>query len=212
MKGTSIYPTMAASSEARWWLKSGRFRWSADDVQLVLAQLRQQVLGQEEGIQKGGSKGNAVPLGTRPGQSRCQTPRCGRPAGGSSTKARKARRASSWLGAPTSMSSVMPVSWTMFGGQLPLGVHKGLEPLLHLPLLQDHRADLGDHILGPAQARGLQVKADDGPVQVLVLGAPDGEAVVHVVDIVSLGAAAGPSACPCRRSRHRGRTGPHHGR
>ena len=144
---------------------------AADDVQLVLAQLRQQVLGQGEGIQKGGSKGNAVPLAPGPDKAVSNSAlwaASGRP----STKARKARRASSWLGAPPRMSSVMPVSWTTVGAQLPLGVHKGLEPLLHLPLLQDHRADLGDHILGPAQARGLQVKADDGPVQVLVLGGP----------------------------------------
>ena len=89
-----------------------------------------------------------------------------------STKSRKARMASSWLGAPTSISSVMPVSWMMFGGQGALGIDKGLEALLHFPVFQDDRADLGDDLRLLVQACRLQVKADDGFVQVLVQAAP----------------------------------------
>ena len=160
---------------------------AADDVQLVLAQLRQQVLGQGEGIQKGGGKGNAVPLTPGPDKADVKL----RVVGGQRAAVHKGQKGPQGLllaGGPHQHVVGDAGELDDVGGQLPLGVHKGLEPLLHLPLLQDHRADLGDHILGPAQARGLQVKADDGPVQVLVLGAPDGEAVVYVVDIVSLGA------------------------
>ncbi|CCY28793.1 unknown [Firmicutes bacterium CAG:114] len=123
MKGTSIYPTMAASSEARWWLKSGRFRWRQTMSSLYLPSSGSRFWARGRVSRKVGVKAMPYlshPARTKPMSNSALWAASGRP----STKARKARRASSWLGAPTSMSSVMPVSWTMLGASFRWGSTK----------------------------------------------------------------------------------------
>ena len=66
--------------------------------------------------------------------------------------------------------------------QPPSRVHEGLEPLGDLAVPQHHRADLRNGLPVHPEACSLDVEADDFPVQGNVLGAVDGDAVVHVVD------------------------------
>ena len=88
--------------------------------------------------------------------------------GRSPTKSRKARRASSWEGAPSSISSVMPVSSVISGVRGRSGSAKVEKLLGDLPVFQHHRADLGDDVPPVVQAGGLDVKADDLAVEGLV--------------------------------------------
>ena len=70
--------------------------------------------------------------------------------------------------------------------QMPLGVHKGLEPFGDLAVFQHHGADLGDGLPLHLEAGGLDVKAHELPVQRAVLSAVDRHPVVQIVDEVAL--------------------------
>ena len=65
-------------------------------------------------------------------------------------------------------------------------VHKGLEPLGNFPVPQHHRADFRDGFPVHLQPGGLDVEADDIPLQGNILRAMNGDAVVHVVDEIAL--------------------------
>ena len=160
---------------------------AADHIQLILRQLRQQVLRQGQGVHKGGLKLNAVPLAPRPDESNVKLCVVGgqRPSG---CKVQEGLDGLRLAGGPHQHLVGDPGELDDVGGQFPLGVYEGLEPLLDLPVVQNHGANLGDDVGLLTQAGGLQVEADDGLVQILVLLPPDGETLVHIVDVVGLGA------------------------
>ena len=163
---------------------------AADDVQLVLAQLGQQVLGQGQGIQAGGRKGDAVPLAALPDETNVELGVVSR----QRTAVHKGQKGPEGLllaGGPKEHLVGDARELDDVGSQGPLGIYKGLELLLDLALFQDHGADLGDDVAVAVQSGGLQVEADHGAVQALVLVAADGELFVHVVDVISLGAQQG---------------------
>ena len=70
--------------------------------------------------------------------------------------------------------------------QPPVGIHEGLEPLGDLAVLQHHGADLGDGLPRHLQARGLDVKAYDLIGEGLILRPVDGDTVVQIVDEIPL--------------------------
>jgi len=67
-----------------------------------------------------------------------------------------------------------------------LGIDKGLKTLGDLTILQHHRSDFGDGLVGHTQTGGLDVEADDLIGERLVLRAVDGNAVVQIIDKVAL--------------------------
>ena len=72
--------------------------------------------------------------------------------------------------------------------QLSLRVNEGLEGIHHLTAPQNDRADLRDGVVESGKARRLQVEGDEFPLQVHIAPAVDGDAVIHVVDVVALAA------------------------
>ena len=70
--------------------------------------------------------------------------------------------------------------------QAAVGVYKGLEPLGNLAVFQHHRADFRNGLPIHLQAGGFNIEADELIVQSAVSPAMDGDAVIHVVDEVSL--------------------------
>ena len=71
-------------------------------------------------------------------------------------------------------------------GQVTVWIHKGLEPVRDLPVFQHHGADLRDGLLHHLQSRGLNVKADDLIVKILIHRAVDRHTVIQIVYIISL--------------------------
>ena len=77
-----------------------------------------------------------------------------------------------------------PVSYT----HLDVYKRQGLEPLAGLAVPEDNGADLGDALVPAGKARRLQVEGDEVPPQRQVPHTVDDDAVVHVIDIISLAA------------------------
>ncbi len=68
------------------------------------------------------------------------------------------------------------------------GVHERLERIDDLPVAQDNGADLRDLVVLSRKARGLKVEGDELAVQRQACRTVDGDAVVHVIDIIALAA------------------------
>ena len=71
------------------------------------------------------------------------------------------------------------------GGNVHLGVHKGVEHLFDFAAGEDDRADLGHAVVHGVQAGGLNIKGHKFRVQGQLALAHDGAVAVHVVYIVT---------------------------
>ena len=156
-----------------------------DDVQLELRQLRQKILRQRQRIQIRRLKGDAVGLAPLADEADVKLRVVGRQ-GPPVHEVQKGPDGLLLAGGTHQHLVGDAGELDDVGGQGALGVYEGLEALLHFPMFQDDRTDLRDDLRLLVQARRLQVKADDGLVQVLVQAAPDGQALVHVVDVIGL--------------------------
>ena len=154
-------------------------------VQLELAQLRQQILRQDQRVHIGRVKGEPRLPAALPNEPyvKLGVVRRQRPAVHEPKKALQrllegrgvlqhgvgnAREADNFR--------CQPAIW----------VHKGLESVCNFPVFQHHGADLRDGLLHHVKPRGLNVEADDLVFKRLIHGAVDGHTVVQIVHIVPL--------------------------
>ena len=168
---------MAASSLARWWLKAGgQIQPLRHDIQLVLVQVRQQVLGQDQGVHVGGVELQPHLAAARPDEADVKFRVVGRQ--GPPVHKLQKRRQRLFQGGRVPEHLIGDACQADdLRRQPPPRVHKGLEPLADLPVLKHHRADLRDGLPVHLQSGGLDVKADDLPLQGLVLAAVDRDPV-----------------------------------
>ena len=155
------------------------------DVQLVLAQIRQQVLCQDQGVHIGGLERDALFLAACPDEADIELGVVGRqrPA---VHELQKRRQGLPGLGGVLEHLVGDAGETHDLRRQVAAGVHEGLEPLADLAVSQYHGADLGDGLPVHLEAGGLDVKADELPVQGAVQLAVNGHPVVDVVDEVTL--------------------------
>ena len=155
------------------------------NVQLIFGQLRQQVLGQNEGVHIGGVKLETRLAAACPDKADIEL----RVVGRQGTACHEVQEAAEGLG------GLRGVGEHGVGDagkaddlrrQAAAGIHKGLKAVGDLPVFQHHGADLGDGLGGDIQAGGLNVKADDFILKRLVLGAVNHDPVVQIVDEVAL--------------------------
>ena len=155
------------------------------DVQLVLAQLRQQVLGQNQRVDGGAVEGAAhaaAPLGD---EAHVEL----RIVGGQRAVSHEVQKGvySLRLGGRSPQHLVGDAGKLGdLAGQRPFGIGKRGELLHHLPVPQYHRSDLGDYIPPLVQTGSLNVETDDITRKVLFLVPVYHHPVVHVIDEVRL--------------------------
>ncbi len=155
------------------------------DVQLELAQLRQQILRQDQGIHIGGVKGKSRLPAALPNEADVKLGVVCR----QRTAVHEPEKALQRLleGRSVLQHGVGNAGEAdNFRRQPAVWIHKGLEPLRDLPVFQHHGANLRDGLLHHVQPRGLNVEADDLVFKRLIHGAVDGHAVVQIVHIVPL--------------------------
>ena len=155
------------------------------DVQLILAQVGQQVLGQDQAVDGGVLKGDAV--FPAPGGDKAHVKV--RIVGGQGPVPHKVQKGpQGLLLAGGSLQHLIGDAGELndLRVQDAPGGDKGVEPLPHLSMFQHHCADLDDDLPPPVQAGGLDVKTDDLVVKGLIGPAVDHHPVVHVVDIIGL--------------------------
>ena len=158
-------------------LEGGQAQVLGHHVQLELAQLRQKVLGQDQGVDVGGVE--VQPSLLAPGADEADVEL--RVVGGEGPVPCEVQEG------PQGLLRLWRALEHLIGdagevcdlhGQRPARVHEGLEALTHLTVLDDHRADLGDGLILDVQAGGLDVKGyvfvGKGPLH----AAMDGDAVV----------------------------------
>ncbi len=155
------------------------------DVQLVLPQSRQQVLGQDQGVDIGGPEVQPRLGAALADEADVELRVVGRQ-GPPVDELQEVRQG--LLGRGRVLEHLVGDARKAddLRRQPPPGVHEGLEALGNLSVPEDHRADLRDGLPVHPEARGLDVEADDLPVQGDVLGPVDGDPVVHVVDEIAL--------------------------
>ena len=166
-------------------VEGGQVQMLRHDVQLVLAQLRQQVLRQNEGVHIGGVEVQPHLAAARPDEADVELRVVGRQRAAVHELQERGQRLLQ-LGRVRQHGVGDAGEADDLRRQPPVGVHEGLEPLRDLAVLQHHRADLGDGLPLHLQAGGLDVEAHDLVGEILLLGAVDGDAVVQIVDEVAL--------------------------
>ena len=155
------------------------------DVQLVLSQIRQQVLCQDQGVHIGGLEVQPHLPAARPDEADVKLCVVGRQ-GAAVHELQKFRQG---------LLQLRGVLQHIIGDsrkaddlrrQPPVGVDEGLEPIRNLTVFQHHGADLRNGLPVHLEARGLDVEAHELPVQGAVLRAVDHHPVIDVVDKVAL--------------------------
>ena len=147
------------------------------DVQLELVQLRQEILGQDQGVHIGGVKGDALPAAAGPDEADVELGVVGRQ-GAAVHKGQKGRQGLLGGGGVGKHGVGDAGEADDLRRQAAAGIHEGLEPVGDLAVFQHHGTDLGDGLPVHLQAGGLDIEADDLVGEVLVLGTVDGDAVV----------------------------------
>ena len=147
------------------------------DVQLELVQLRQEILGQDQGVHIGGVEGKPLPAAAGPDEADVELGVVGRQ-GAAAHKVQKGRQGLLGGGGVRQHGVGDAGEADDLRRQAAAGVHEGLEAVSDLAVLQHHGADLGDGLPVHLQAGGLDIEADDLVGKVLVLGTVDGDAVV----------------------------------
>ena len=166
-------------------VEGGQIQMLRHDVQLVLAQLRQQVLRQNEGVHIGGIEVQPHLSAARPDEADVELRVvCRQRAAVDEPQERRQRLLQ--LGRIGQHSVRDAGQADDLRRQPPVGVHKGLEPLRDLAVFQHHRTDLGDGLPFHLQARRLDVEAHDLVGKRLLLRAMYGDAVVQIVDEIAL--------------------------
>ena len=157
------------------------------DIELVLAQLRQHVLRQDERVDVRRLEREAQPLrsGGNKADVKIGVVRTQRPSRHKTEKLRQCfgdiRRADKHLvGDASELDDLRR--------ELAARRNEGLKGIEHLAAAHHCGADFNDDIVLGRKARRLKVKCDVFRVKRRVDGAVDGDAVVHIVDIISLAA------------------------
>ena len=166
-------------------VEGGQVEVLGHDVQLVLAQLGQQVLGQDQAVDGGVGKGYPHPAAALGNEAQVKLGVVGRQ-GPARRKVEKGLDGLGLGGGPGEHLVGDAGELRDLPGQGTAGIGKGGEFLHHRAIPQHHRADLGDDVPGLVQSGGLDVKADNILCKVLFLVAMDRHAVVHVVDVIGL--------------------------
>ena len=168
-------------------VEGGQIKMLRHDVQLVFAQLRQQILGQNEGVHVGGMEVQTRLTAAGTDEADVELRVVGRqgPAG---HKVQEAAKGLGGLGGVGEHGVGDARQADDLRRQAAAGIHKGLEAVGNLPIFQHHGADFGDGLGGDVQAGGLNVEADDFILKGLVLGAVDHDPVVQIVDEVAFNA------------------------
>ena len=162
-----------------------QFQMLGHDIQLVLSQIRQQVLRQDQRVDIGGVKGQAhfPAAGADKADIELRVVGGQRAVAHKSQKGRQRlfqrRRAFEHLVGDTGEADDLR-------RQTAVGVHKGLEAVGDFPVFQHHGADLRNGLLCYLQTRCLDVKAHDLAGEGLLLGAVHRNAVVQIVDEIAL--------------------------
>ena len=166
-------------------VEGGQLKMLGHDVQLILAQVGQQILGQDQAVDGGILKGDAV--FPAPGGDKAHVKV--RIVGGQGPVPHKVQKGPQGLllagGALQHLVGDAGKTDDIRVQDAP-GGDKGVEPLPHLPVFQHHCADLDDDLPPPVQAGGLDVKADNLVIKGLVGLAVDHHPVVHVVEVIGL--------------------------
>ena len=166
-------------------VEGGQLQPLGNDIQLVLAQVGQQVLGQDQAVHRGVVEGDAVLLTAGGDKAHVKLRVVGgkRPVPGKDQK----RLQRLLLGGGAHQHLVGDAGeLDDLRRQDAARRHEGVEAVGNLPVFQYHRADLNDDLILLVQSGGLNVKADDLPVEGLTDLPVDGHPVVHVVDVVGL--------------------------
>ena len=166
-------------------VEGGQVQILGHNVQLELVQLRQEILGQDQGVHIGGVEGDALPAAAGPDEADVKFGVVGRQ-GAAAHKVQKGRQGLLGGGGTGKHGVGDAGEADDLRRQAAAGVHEGLEAVSDLAVLQHHGADLGDGLPVHLQAGGLNIEADDLVGKVLVLGAVDGDAVVQIVDEIAL--------------------------
>ena len=166
-------------------VEGGQVQMLRHNVQLVFAQARQQILGQDQGVHVGGVKVQPHLFASCPDEADVEFRVVGGQ-GSSVHEFQEFRQGVLQLGGILQHLVGDAGKADDLRRQAAVGVHEGLEPLGDLAVFQHHRADLRDGLPIHLQAGGLNIEADEFVVQPAVPPAVDGDAVVHVVDEVSL--------------------------
>ena len=166
-------------------VEGGQLQPVRHDVQLVLSQVRQQVLRQDQGVHIGGREVQPHLPAPRPDKADVELGVVGRqrPA---VHELQKFRQGLLQLGSVLQHVVSDAGEADDLRRQPPVGVDEGLEPVGDLAVFQHHGADLRNGLPVHLEARGLDVEAHELPVQGAVLGTVDHNPVVDVVDEVSL--------------------------
>ena len=155
------------------------------NVQLVLAQLGQEVLGQNQAVHRGIMEGNAVLPAPGGDEAHVEL----RVVGGQGPVPGEVQEHPQGLllgGRPHQHLIGDAGEADDLRVQDPLRGHEGVEGAGDLPVFQDHRADLNDDLTLLVQTGGLDVKADDLAGEGLIGLPVDHHPVVHVVEVVGL--------------------------
>ena len=166
-------------------VEGGQVQMLCHDVQLVLVQLRQQVLGEDQRVHIGGVEGQAHLAAALADETDIELGVVGRQRAVTHEGEEIPQRFLQ-LGGIRQHGIGDAGEADDLGGQAAIGVDEGLETLGDFTVFQHHGADLGDGLPIHLQAGGLDIEADDLIGKILILPAMDHDAVVHIVDEVAL--------------------------
>ena len=166
-------------------VEGGQIQMLRHNIQFVFGQLRQQVLGQNQGVHIGGVKFQTHLFAACPDKPDVEF----RVVGGQGPTVdefQKFRQGILQLGGVLQHFIRDAGETDDLRRQAAVGVYEGLEPFADLAVFQHHRADFRNGLPIHLQAGGLNIEADEFVVQPAVPPAVDGNAVVHVVDKIPL--------------------------
>ena len=155
-------------------VEGGQVQVLRHDIQLIFPQTRQQVLGQDQGVDIGRLEVQARLLAALADEADVEFRVVGRQ-GPTVYEFQKLRQS---LGGPGGVLEhfVRDAGEADDLRRQPLPrVYEGLEPLGDLPVPQHHRADFRNGLPVHPEAGGLNIEADDFPLQRNVPGAVDGD-------------------------------------
>ncbi len=166
-------------------VEGGEVQMLRHDVQLVLVQLRQQVLRQDQAVDVRGVEVQAGLAAAGADEADVELRVMGRQ-GAAMDEVQEGGQRVLQRGRARQHGIGDAGEADVLRRKTALGIDKGLETVGDLAVFQHHRADLGDGLVGHVQTGGLDVEADDLVGEGLILRAVDGDAVVQVVDEVAL--------------------------
>ena len=152
--------TTSASSNARWWLNSGRPRCLRDDVELVPPELGQQALREDERVHHDGAELYAVALAGGGHEARVE----GGVVRDYGPAAAEVEEGAHGLGLAGRAGDVAVLYAGELGdvrGDVHPRVDEGGEGLEHLPAREAHRAYLGEPVRRGGEAGRLHVEGDE---------------------------------------------------